>query len=263
MTSKASKKSSDKSNDKLSAKLSSEATSHRPVKLNQKALALHKKRFLRFFPDAFNDQRYIDWERTYKWQAHKLFMEHLSKDKFKALMHERSFDEIGARALAVEGKTNFIFSFEKMALRDGIKAPGGARIFAEGLYSVLYGGGPVQERFIAWLVALSDMPRKKSRILSWPVATFFPFIAQPAKHIILKPTAMKAAAAELQFDLDYSSKPGFNTYNNLLTFAALTKEAIADLEPKDFHDVQSFLWTIGSAEYERLEEEMKLEGLWK
>lgn len=64
MTSKASKKSSDKSNDKLSAKLSSEATSHRPAKLNQKALALHKKRFLRFFPDAFNDQRYIDWERT-------------------------------------------------------------------------------------------------------------------------------------------------------------------------------------------------------
>lgn len=232
-------------------------------KIDRKALEKHKKRFLKFFPEAFNDERYIDWERTYKWHAHELFMEHLSRDKFKKLMAERRYEEIGSRAMAVESKTNFIFSFEKMALRDGLRAPGGARIFADGLYSVLYGGGSAKERFITWLVALGDLPRKKSRVLSWPVATFFPFIAQPRKHIILKPTAMKVAASELKFDLEYSSKPSFNTYNNLLIFADQVKEAIADLHPADYHDVQSFLWTIGSAEYERLEEELKMEGLWK
>lgn len=232
-------------------------------KLDQKALAMHKKRFLKFFPRSFQDQRYIDWERTYKWNAHLLFQEHLSKEKFESLLRSRDFDEIASRALQVEGKTNFIFSFQKMALRDGVKAPGGARLFAEGLYGVLYEKGPLKDRFIQWLVALNDLPRKKSKVLTWPVATFFPFIAQPAKHIILKPTAMKAAAAELKFDLDYASQPGFSTYERLLQFAEETKVAIADLKPKDYHDVQSFLWTIGSAEYERLEEEMKEEGLWK
>lgn len=232
-------------------------------KLDQKALKLHKKRFLKFFPNSFQDQRYIDWERTYKWNAHELFQENLSRKKFKELMQGRNYDEIAARALQVEGKCNFIFSFQKMALRDGIKAPGGACIFAEGLWSVLYEKGPLKPRFIQWLMALNDLPRKKSRVLTWPVATFFPFIAQPTKHIILKPTAMKAAAAELKFDLDYSATPGFGTYERLLQFAELTREAIADLEPQDYHDIQSFLWTIGSDEYQRLEEEMKAEGLWK
>ncbi len=168
------------------------------VKLDQKALTRHKKRFLRFFPNSFQDQQYIDWERTYKWEAHKLFQEHLARDKFKTLMNKGQYDEIAMRALQVEARTNFIFSFEKMALRDGVKAPGGARTFAEGLYGLLYERGPLSGRFIQWLVALADLPRKKSRVLSWPVATFFPFIAQPGKHIILKPTAMKAAATFLE-----------------------------------------------------------------
>ena len=227
------------------------------VKLDQKALTRHKKRFLRFFPNSFQDQQYIDWERTYKWEAHKLFQEHLARDKFKTLMNKGLYDEIAMRALQVESRTNFIFSFEKMALRDGVKAAGGARTFAEGLYGLLYERGPLSGRFIQWLVSLGDLPRKKSRVLSWPVATFFPFIAQPSKHIILKPTAMKAAALELKYDLDYSSRPCFTTYDSLLHFADLTFEAIRDLEPKDYHDIQSFLWVIGSAEYERLEEEMQ------
>lgn len=232
-------------------------------KLDEKALAFHKKRFLKFFPKSFKDQRYIDWERTYKWEAHKFFQEHLSQEKFTALMRSRDYELIAARALQTEARTNFIFSFEKMALRDGVKAPGGARIFAEGLYQLLYEKGPMKERFIAWLVALGEIPRKKSRVLSWPVATFFPFIAQPEKHIILKPTAMKAAAQALSFDLEYKTSPSFYTYDKLLTFADLTRSGIADLKPRDYHDIQSFLWTIGSPEYQRLEEELKEEGLWR
>lgn len=231
--------------------------------LNAQALAKHKKRFLKFFPRAFKDERYIDWERTYKWEAHKFFQEHLNKEKFEALMRSRDYAEIAARAMQTEARTNFIFSFEKMALRDGMKAPGGARIFAEGLHQVLYGKGPMKERFIAWLVALGEVPRKKSRVLSWPVATFFPFIAQPDQHILLKPTAMKVAAQALDFDLEYKTSPSFYTYDRLLTLADAVGAGISDLKPKDYHDIQSFLWTIGSPEYQRLEEELKEEGLWQ
>ncbi|MBK9143342.1 MAG: hypothetical protein IPM23_12640 [Candidatus Melainabacteria bacterium] len=227
--------------------------------IDRRALARHKKRFLKFFPDAFQDERYIDWERTYKWEAHKLFSRTLARRDFEELLRAREYQEIASRALAVESRCNFLFSFEKMALRDAVRTVSGASIFAEGLYQLLYERGTVSSRMIAWIVAVSQLPRKKSRVLSWPIVTFFPFIAQPKKFIIMKPTAMKVAAAELGYDLAYSSTPSITTYERLLDLADQVGEAIADLEPQDYHDLQSFLWTIGSAEYDRLAEELGID----
>lgn len=230
--------------------------SQRSQKLNTKAMAKHKKRWLKFFPKSFKDQQYIDWERTYKWEAHKLFNQLLGKKQFSELMRAREYPEIANRALQVESRCNFLFSFEKMALRDALRTTLGARLFAEGLYQLLYEDGPLKNRFVAWIVAVSELPRKKSRVLSWPIVTFFPFIAQPSKFIIMKPTAMKVAAFELGYDLEYTSTPTWSTYERLLKLADLVGEAISDLKPQDYHDLQSFLWVIGSAEYERLEEEI-------
>lgn len=226
--------------------------------INPRAFAKHKRRFLRFFPRGFRDQRYLDWEHDYKWASHKLWLELLGQEEFKNLMRAREYAEIAARALRVEQKTvpPFLFSFEKMALRDALRTTDGARTFAEGLYTLLHGKGDRRSRFVQWIVAVGDLPRKQSRVLSWPNLTFFPFIAQPTKHIILKPSAMILAASELGYDLDYSSKPSYTTYESLMDLAALVREGIADLKPQNYHDLQTFLYVIGSAEYERLAEEM-------
>ncbi len=227
-------------------------TKSKSGELNAKALAKHKKRFLRFFPRAFKDQRYIDWEVTYKMTAHNLWEELLGEDKFRSLLRSRDYEEIASRALRVEAKTNFLFSFEKMALRDGVKTREGARSFSEGLFQLLHERDPLKERFVQWIVSVAELPRVKSRVLSWPVVTLFPFIAQPWNHIIMKPTAMRNAADELGYDLDYSSKPNFGTYERLLHLSELIKQDISDLKPKDHMDTQAFLWVIGSSEYEHL-----------
>jgi hypothetical protein len=226
-----------------------------PKKLNQRALAKHRKRFLRFFPKAFRDQRYLDWERSYKWEVHELWNELLNENEYRSLLRSRDHLEIAARAMRVESRTKppFLFSFEKMAIRDAVREREGARQFSEGLFELLHGTDPLQERFISWIVTVAQLPRKQSRVLSWPNLTYFPFIAQPTKHIIMKPSAMKVAAAELGYDLEYSSQPTWTTYKNLLDLAELVREGIADLKPKDYHDLQTFLYVIGSAEYEAIE----------
>lgn len=225
-------------------------------RLNQKALAKHRSRFLRFFPKAFRDERYLDWEHDYKWAAHTLWNESLSQKELERLINRGDFLEVGRRALQVESGTTFLFSFEKMALRDAIRTTGGAETFAEGIYNFLHGSDPLKDRFIQWIVDVSELPRRQSRVLSWPILTLFPYLAQPKKYMIMKPTAMRVAADALGFDLQYSSKPNYGTYQKLLEFGDLTKEAIADLKPRNYHDVQTFLWVIGSAEYERLQEEL-------
>lgn len=226
--------------------------------IDLKALNKHKRRFLRFFPNAFRDERYLAWEHDYKWRSHLLWKELLGQDEYKRLLYRGDFMEIANRALLVEQKTvpPFLFSFEKMALRDALHTEYGAKSFAESLYELLHGKEDLRDRFIQYIVAFEDLPRKKSRVLSWPNLTFFPFIAQPTKHIIMKPSAMKFAAAELKYDLEYSSKPTFTTYKRLLDLANIVGEAIAELKPRNYHDLQTFLYVIGSSEYEQLEEDV-------
>lgn len=233
-------------------------TSKTNKKIDLRALAKHRKRFLRFFPKAFRDQRYLDWEHSYKWKSHELWDELLGKDEFKQLMVRQQYLEIASRALRVEQKTvpPFLFSFEKMALRDALRTEFGAKLFAEGLFNLLHGEDDLRSRYVAWIIAVGELPRKQSRVLSWPNLTFFPFIAQPDKFIIMKPSAMKVAAAELKYDLEYSSKPSWTTYKNLLDLADIVREHIADLKPRNYHDLQTFLYVIGSAEYDQLEEDV-------
>src|SRR5439155_17746039 len=134
-----------------------------------------RKKFLRFFPGGFADETYVDWERGYKWQAHERWMERLAPDEYRALLDRGRFSEITEHAVRVESRTNLLFSFEKMALRDAVKSPAGSRRFAEGLYEFLYGSEDDRERFEAWCEAVAGLPRRQTRVLTWPLLTVFGF----------------------------------------------------------------------------------------
>jgi len=208
-----------------------------------------RKKFLRFFPGGFADETYVDWERGYKWQAHERWMERLAPDAYRRLLDSERFTEITEHAVRVESRTNLLFSFEKMALRDAVKTPAGARRFAEGLYDFLYGSDDDRARFEAWCEAVAGLPRRQTRVLTWPLLTVFGFIAEPTRHIFLKPNVTRIAAKEYGFDFEYKSRPSWATYESLLRFAAAVRRDVRDLRPRDMIDLQSFIWVQGSDEY--------------
>ena len=86
-------------------------------------------------------------------------------------------------------------------------------------------------------------------MLTWPILTVFGFIARPRVHAFLKPVAMQRAATAYGFDLAYSSTPNWETYSSFLELCRTVKHDLADLEPGDQIDIQSFLWVQGSDEY--------------
>jgi len=208
-----------------------------------------RKKFLRFFRKGFSDPKYVDWERGYKWQAHLKWEELLGKNEFEKLLKEKNYSEIAKRAATIESKTNLLFSFEKMALRDAIKSDEGAKAFAKGLYQYIYGEGTQQQRFEAFAAMLAGLPRKQTRVLTWPMQTVFGFIADPEHHIFLKPRVTQVAAETYGYDFEYKSKPNWNTYSKMLEFARAIKTDIKDLKPRDMVDLQSFMWVLGSNEY--------------
>ena len=209
-----------------------------------------RRKFLRFFPRGFNDETYLSWEREYKWSAHQRWLELLDPVEMRAMLKRGEHAELARRAVTIESRTNLLFSFEKMALRDAIRMPGGARQFAEGLYEFLHGRGRDDTRFERWISAVAALPRRQTRVLTWPLVTVFGFIAQPDRHMFLKPNVTRRAATSYGFDFVYLSKPNWNTYACLLAFASQVRKDQRRLGPRDMIDLQSFIWVQGSDEYE-------------
>ncbi len=96
---------------------------------------------------------------------------------------------------------------------------------------------------------MAALPRKQTRVLTWPVVTVFGFIAQPKSHIFLKPKAMRAAARLSGRTFTYQSRPSWESYRSFLLFVRAVRRDIQDLRPRDMIDLQSFLWVVGSDEY--------------
>ena len=216
--------------------------------IRQKRLKCRKK-FLYYFKNGFSDATYISWERHYKLSAHFAFQHQLNKEEYQRLLNARKYADIAAAAVQLESKTNLLFSFEKMALRDAVKEPVGAKAFAQGLFQYVYGDGSLQERFENFSETIAALPRKQTRVHTWPLVTVFGFLANPQEHIFLKPRVTQVAAEKYGFDFEYKSKPNWNTYQGLIQFAEQIRKDVKDLAPHDYIDLQSFIWVMGSEEY--------------
>ena len=213
--------------------------------------AAARRKFLRVFPGGFRDPTYLDWERDYKWESHQRWTSRLNAHEFRALLKTRQYQELAARALRVEQQSrhSMVFTFEKMALRDAVRSRDGAELFATSLFALLHGRRTLERRFDDWIASLNELPRRQARLVTWPVATVFGFLAQPDAHFFVKPAVTRRAALACGFDLPYRAQPSADVYTHVLDLAGTVRHWLRDLRPRDMIDIQSFLWVQGSDEY--------------
>jgi hypothetical protein len=220
--------------------------------VNYLGAARSRRKFELYYPDGFEDETYQVAERSYKERAHLEWQAELGPGTFRKLIARGEFRQIADLAVRIESRTNLLFSFEKMALRDAVRTPAGARLFATELYAFLYGPGSQHRRFDDWIEALADLPQRGSRVLTWPVATVFGFIARPDRHLFFKPRVTRRAARAYGYDLHYAPRPSWAGYQELQTFAAVLRRDL-DRKPgfkvRDMIDIQSFIWVQGAEEY--------------
>jgi hypothetical protein len=198
-----------------------------------------RTRFLRIFPEGFNDPGYIgdssDGERSYKLAA-------VAKlEKMLPLKTAKSAEKSGEAALAIYRALNLLAPFEQMRVQDLLRSDDAdafihmAATLAEGDLSALERMKPV----------LSQYGAEK-----WTIATFLPFLWRASDHMFLKPNVTRDFAERVGHPLahGYQSQLNVETYNSLLDLVEKTKAAISDLCPQDNIDIQSFIWVVG--EYE-------------
>lgn len=191
------------------------------------------------YQGGFHGERYLHEERDYKVEAHELAKTILSRGELEPLLETGAYADVCRSALQVVNKTNLIFPNEKMALRNGLKPAERQKTFSVALHALLHGENAFRLMFQRFAYVLNEVGAAK-----WTVATYFPFLLYPDRHQFIKPKYSQNAARICAFDIKYTPKLSWRTYKQMLRFSDYLKSELADLEPRDNIDIQSFMWAI-------------------
>lgn len=204
--------------------------------------------FMAQFPLAFQDPKYIENERQYKWDAHLRFVDELGNGQLLCLIRD-DLEELARRAMRCVSMVNVVYPIEQAAMRDALQQTKLIQPFFERLADLLDAKTVDENCCQAYFSEVTNLPQMQGRVATWPVATVLPFLARPDRHLFIKPSITNAAANRLGFHLNYRSEPNWLTYKCALNMAGVYKTKIAHLHPQDLIDVQSFFWvTCGGYE---------------
>jgi hypothetical protein len=192
-----------------------------------------RNRFLHFFPNGFHSNGYTANERDYKVAARDRLVQSVPlADAAEGL-------GFGEAVLAVFRATNLLSPFEKTRLQDVLRGSSADPFIQAAARFTL---NPTT-------AALFDMERalRPYAAAKWTAVTYLPFLWRPEAHMFLKPEVTKDFAARVghRFASDYEPRLRLDVYQSLLDLASETEQKLADLEPRDRIDVQSFIWVVG------------------
>jgi len=192
-----------------------------------------RNQFRRFFPGGFRSADYVAAERKYKFDAKKKL------DETVPLTQAVDGSGYGEAVLAVYRATNLLASFEIMRLQDLLRGPAADTFIRAAARFTLDGSAK----------ALRDMDAAMKGHINarWTAATYLPFLWRPETHMFLKPEVTKDFADRVghPFASVYEARLDHQIYESLLDLTAKTTAELAELEPQDGIDVQSFIWVIG------------------
>lgn len=190
--------------------------------------------FRRHFPNGFEDDSYLEQERSYKWEAkHQL-------DDAVPLNTAAAGDGFADEALRAFNRTNLLSRFELMRVADVLKGDRGDS-FLRGAAAFASGDMEAGLRTMTSAAKAHDAAK-------WTVLTYLPFLWKPDAHMFLKPEITKLFADRVghEFALRYRADLDLDVYRCLLDLVARTRAAIEELRPRDNVDVQSFVWVVGA-----------------
>ncbi len=208
------------------------------------------EQFLAIFPKGFSDPGYVGegkGRRASRWRAaHAAWAEAFGNGEGERLVAADDLKELVKRALGVEKRIAPLHPpADTDALQEAFADDETTRTFFAALVELLSVPSPSRARFEKLFGAAGDLPVEPAQ--QWLVATLFPFVASPERHVLLRPKATCEAAERLGCDLRYDASPNWATYAALRTLSTQLLEKLKPNGAKDFVDVESFLHVTAAA----------------
>jgi hypothetical protein len=208
--------------------------------------------FLETYPKGFADPAHVGngtgkRERASRWRAASAeWAQALGQDDRERLLAAGDVRELTKRALRIERHVTLVAgTFEPGALKDALQDPDSAGAFFEALIGLLSVPSPGRARFEKLFAATDALGIEPA--LAWPIATLFPFVADPTRHVFLWPRTACGAAERLGCDLRFEPSPSWVTYAKLRTFSTQLLEKLEPSGARDFVDVEAFLYATATA----------------
>ncbi len=207
-----------------------------------------KRRFVERFPLGFQDEAYLNGkksgERAYKMAAVELYASTLGDGKGEALLAAGEVEQVVKLVKRVVTKVgNLLAKSEQAAFNTGLAGDKAAAHFLGAFFAL--SNPPSKETFDPYIEALRALPmdaESDADADKWTVATLLPSIAWPETYVFVKPTNVKKTAERLEFGISYATNPNWKTYAAILKLAETCMTELADLNPVDYIDMQSYFW---------------------
>ncbi len=205
--------------------------------------------FEKLFVGGFVGEKFLKEERGtnaenakdgYKEYGIALAQKTLSKEAFDA----GDTDTLFNAAHKVLQATNIVFPIEGAIPFRQLEGDDRKNAVA-GLKDLLHGDGAYGERIARFTGALNLKDNKGvGKKVTWPLATVFAGLFDPAQHTCVKPTAFANQAQTLGLSVDKSSPLTAENYALFLNIAKKTQELLVEAghQPRDLLDVYSFIW---------------------
>jgi hypothetical protein len=195
------------------------------------------KEFLEMFPGGLQSPECDATERTPKVEASNYARKELDAGVLDGLLESGEFTDIVQRARRSLGKVSLAVPSELMKLRD---VPLSAHPeVARAIVRLVKAGNETPAALEDFATVLAPHGAAK-----WTVASLLPFLLDPAHWPFVKPTFIERAAKATDIDIEYEPRPNARTYELVRDLYEHVATALGDrgLAPRDFIDVQTFLW---------------------
>lgn len=207
--------------------------------------------FLQVFPGGFLDPAYVGngtgrRDRASRWRAASAeWKQTMGGGEGERLLAEGDIAELSKRALRIGGLVTPIAGLlELEALAEALEPADVVKDYYDALFALLGAPLPTRariERVFATTEALGGDPDQ-----AWPLATLFPFLADPGRSVVLVPKLANGAAARLGCDLKMKPSPNWASYAALRELSNQLLEKLRPNGARDHIDVEGFLHSIAT-----------------
>jgi hypothetical protein len=205
--------------------------------------------FLEVYPGGFTDPRYVEGSkgRAGRWHAGQaLFAKRMGEGELQRLVEEGDVTAFAARAREIDGRLAPLHPpADEGAVAEALADAETARPFMLALAELLAVPSPGRARFDRLFAAARALPVEPGR--QWLVATLFPFLAVPDRHVLVRPRITFLGAERLGCDVRAEPSPNWATYAAVRSVEERLLERLAPQGAKDLVDVEAYLYVTAAA----------------
>jgi hypothetical protein len=202
------------------------------------------------YPGGFTGAAYLAAggapERAARWRAASAaWTGTLGGGEISRLIDADEIPELVKRVVAVDALVAPLHPpADAGAVEEALDDPDSAVPFLSALADLLSVPSPGRARFERLFGAAGALPVDGPQ--QWLVATLFPFVASPGRHVLLRPRVTSLAAERLGCDIRYDPSPCWTTYSALRALATRLMDRLAPVGASDFVDVEAFFHVTAS-----------------